>query len=119
VPRYTSYPTAAQFHEGVGAAEQAQALAAIPVGAPVSLYLHVPFCRSICAYCGCTTKATRRDEPVLAYADLLAREDGMRQRKRQRAADSGRSIPVVAIVGYTNAGKSLLIRLPLSASDDL
>ena len=42
-------------------------------------------------------------------ADLLAREDGMRQRKRQRAADSGRSIPVVAIVGYTNAGKSLLI----------
>ena len=49
--------------------------------------------------------ATLKDE----LADLLAREDGMRQRKRQRAADSGRSIPVVAIVGYTNAGKSLLI----------
>ena len=46
---------------------------------------------------------------LLELADLLAREDGMRQRKRQRAADSGRSIPVVAIVGYTNAGKSLLI----------
>jgi len=59
--------------------------------------------------------ATLKDE----LADLLAREDGMRQRKRQRAADSGRSIPVVAIVGYTNAGKPLLIRLPLSASDDL
>ena len=73
VPRYTSYPTAPHFTAEVtgetfagwleGAGEEG-----------LSLYLHVPFCRSICAYCGCTTKATRRDAPVLAYADLLGRE---------------------------------------------
>ena len=48
VPRYTSYPTAAQFHEGVGAADQARALAAVPEGAQVSLYLHVPVGRQMC-----------------------------------------------------------------------
>lgn len=72
VPRYTSYPTAAQFHEGVGAAEQAQALAAIPVGAPVSLYLHVPFCRQICWYCGCNTGVEANDRLKRYEKALLA-----------------------------------------------
>jgi oxygen-independent coproporphyrinogen III oxidase len=61
VPRYTSYPTAAQFHTGIGAADQRQALAAVPVGAPVSLYLHIPFCRQICWYCGCNTGVAASD----------------------------------------------------------
>ena len=43
-------------------------------GEPASLYLHVPFCRTICNYCGCTTKATLRDDPIRAYADMVRRE---------------------------------------------
>ena len=73
VPRYTSYPTAAQFHSGVGAAEQAAALAAVPAGAPVSLYLHIPFCRQICWYCGCNTGLAAPDR-MRRYAKALKAE---------------------------------------------
>jgi oxygen-independent coproporphyrinogen-3 oxidase len=72
VPRYTSYPTAAQFHDGVGAADQARALASIPAGAPVSLYLHVPFCRQICWYCGCNTGVAAADRLRRYEKALLA-----------------------------------------------
>jgi oxygen-independent coproporphyrinogen-3 oxidase len=61
VPRYTSYPTAAQFAAGVGAAEQGAAIDRIAPGTPVSLYLHIPYCRQICWYCGCNTGAVRGD----------------------------------------------------------
>lgn len=74
VPRYTSYPTAAEFHDGIGAAEQAEALAAVALGAPVSLYVHIPYCHEICWYCGCTTGATGRPERLTHYLDALARE---------------------------------------------
>lgn len=75
VPRYTSYPTAPHFGPGVDAAAYAGWLdAAAAAGDPVSLYLHVPFCRAICNYCGCNTKASLRDEPIRDYADTLARE---------------------------------------------
>lgn len=75
VPRYTSYPTAPHFTTQVGADTYAAWLgAAAAAPGAVSLYLHVPFCRSICHYCGCNTKAARRDEPILAYAQTLRRE---------------------------------------------
>jgi oxygen-independent coproporphyrinogen-3 oxidase len=61
VPRYTSYPTAAQFTPAVGATEQAAAIARIAPGTPVSLYLHIPYCRQICWYCGCNTGAVKGD----------------------------------------------------------
>jgi oxygen-independent coproporphyrinogen-3 oxidase len=78
VPRYTSYPTAAQFAPGVDARGFAAALAALDPQAPVSLYTHVPFCHELCWYCGCTTKATRRRRPVAAYvATLLAEIDAV------------------------------------------
>ncbi|MDR4307147.1 oxygen-independent coproporphyrinogen III oxidase [Chelatococcus sambhunathii] len=74
-PRYTSYPTAPQFGPSVGPREHGAWLRELAgTSAPISLYLHVPFCRSICHYCACTTKATRRDEPIVAYADRLRRE---------------------------------------------
>ncbi|MEB3264221.1 MAG: hypothetical protein VKJ66_07615 [Synechococcus sp.] len=47
VPRYTSYPTAAAFHDGVGASDLAAQLE-MPTTAPLSLYVHVPFCRHAC-----------------------------------------------------------------------
>ncbi|MGX1306809.1 oxygen-independent coproporphyrinogen-3 oxidase [Amorphus suaedae] len=74
VPRYTSYPTAPHFTDAVDAAVASRWLSALPSRTPVSLYLHVPFCSELCAYCGCTTKATKRLDPVLAYTETLARE---------------------------------------------
>lgn len=73
VPRYTSYPTAAQFHSEIGPRQYGEWLARLSEG-PASLYVHVPFCAEICWYCGCHTKAARRYAPVAAYAELLAAE---------------------------------------------
>jgi len=74
LPRYTSYPTAMQFGPLVDGSTYESWLAALPAGAPVSLYLHVPFCASLCWYCGCHTTVTRGYGPVAAYVDLLERE---------------------------------------------
>lgn len=71
VPRYTSFPTAAEFGDGVGAADMAAQLAAIPNGSPVSLYLHVPYCREICWYCGCNTGAANRKGRLAVYVQRL------------------------------------------------
>src|SRR3569833_661529 len=53
LPRYTSYPTAPHFGAGVNVETYREWLGALSAGAPVSLYLHVPFCQSMCWYCGC------------------------------------------------------------------
>jgi len=74
VPRYTSYPTAPNFSPAVDAEVYGAWLAALPADAALSLYLHVPFCRELCHYCGCHTKATLRDEPIKAYAQSLVQE---------------------------------------------
>ena len=74
VPRYTSYPTAPNFSAAVDADVFGSWLAGLPGPAALSLYLHVPFCRELCHYCGCHTKATLRDEPIKAYAQRLAEE---------------------------------------------
>lgn len=74
VPRYTSYPTAPNFKPAVDGAVYADWLVALPEDAAVSLYIHVPYCAELCLYCGCHTKAIRREEPLEAYADRLARE---------------------------------------------
>ena len=74
VPRYTSYPTAPNFSTAVDADVFGSWLSSLPGAAALSLYLHVPFCRELCHYCGCHTKATLRDEPIIAYARRLAEE---------------------------------------------
>jgi oxygen-independent coproporphyrinogen-3 oxidase len=74
VPRYTSYPTAVQFGPGVDARLYEGWLAASPADAPVSLYIHVPFCAELCLYCGCHTSVARRYGPVAAYLELLEKE---------------------------------------------
>jgi len=74
LPRYTSYPTAPHFSNAVGPETYAEWLQAIPRRAAASLYLHVPFCRSMCWYCGCHTSVARRAEPVAIYEAALRRE---------------------------------------------
>jgi len=71
LPRYTSNPTAPHFSSAVGPATYAEWLRAIPARATASLYLHVPFCRSMCWYCGCNTTVARRDEPIAVYESAL------------------------------------------------
>ncbi len=74
VPRYTSYPTAPQFHAGIGAGDTARWMAETDPDAPVSLYLHVPYCRQMCWYCGCHTKIVARYQPVADFVATLLRE---------------------------------------------
>lgn len=72
VPRYTSYPTAAEFGDENLEATQQTALAA--VRGDVSLYVHIPFCQQICWYCGCNTSAANRVGRVASYLDALHAE---------------------------------------------
>lgn len=74
VPRYTSYPTAPHFKPDITAETYASWLAELARDAPVSLYLHVPFCAELCLYCGCNTAVTRSYKAVAAYVDCLERE---------------------------------------------
>jgi oxygen-independent coproporphyrinogen-3 oxidase len=74
VPRYTSYPTAPHFSAAVDEAQYRSWLRALPPNEPVSVYLHIPFCREMCWYCGCHTTVTRRRAPVSRNAATLARE---------------------------------------------
>jgi oxygen-independent coproporphyrinogen-3 oxidase len=75
-PRYTSYPTAVQFHPGFGiACYEAAARASNRRGAqPLSLYVHVPFCENPCFYCGCNKVITRDHGKAGQYLVRLYRE---------------------------------------------
>lgn len=74
IPRYTSYPTAPQFRAAPDDRLARQWLSDLSSDQPLSLYVHVPFCRSMCWYCGCHTTVTRRDAPMERYLATLARE---------------------------------------------
>lgn len=77
LPRYTSYPTAPWFSPVVGPYTYSRWLASLPQGEPVSLYLHIPFCRSMCWYCGCHTTIVSKDQPIVDYLRLLRDEIGL------------------------------------------
>ncbi|MEQ1509552.1 MAG: oxygen-independent coproporphyrinogen III oxidase [Sphingopyxis sp.] len=72
VPRYTSFPTAVEFHDGVGADALGQAIA--HVNQQTSLYLHIPYCDQICWYCGCNTGAANKAHRLASYLDALDAE---------------------------------------------
>ena len=80
-PRYTSYPTADRFVEAFGAPQYRQALHTRAQGAarnaglaPLSLYVHIPFCESVCYYCACNKVITRHHDRAAPYLDALERE---------------------------------------------
>jgi oxygen-independent coproporphyrinogen-3 oxidase len=72
VPRYTSFPTAAEFGDGLTAGDADAALRG--VSGDISLYVHIPFCEQICWYCGCNTGAANRRQRLASYLDALHRE---------------------------------------------
>jgi len=76
-PRYTSYPTAVQFNDGFDAEAYRRHTAASNgelIPKPLSLYVHLPFCKSLCYYCGCMKKVTRHTHQADHYLTLLDRE---------------------------------------------
>ncbi len=74
VPRYTSYPTAPHFTPEVDVRRYGEWLSMIQPDDQLSLYLHIPFCKEMCWYCGCFTKIVNRYEPVSRYVDALIAE---------------------------------------------
>ena len=77
VPRYTSYPTAPHFDGRVTAKTVRSWLEATPAHEPLSLYAHIPFCDSLCWFCGCHMRVANTYSPVAAYTDVLLREIAM------------------------------------------
>lgn len=80
-PRYTSYPTADRFVDAFGPDDYIQALqqrargpGVIGAGSPLSVYVHIPFCESLCYYCACNKVVTRHHERAAEYLDALERE---------------------------------------------
>ncbi|UCB55359.1 MAG: oxygen-independent coproporphyrinogen III oxidase, partial [Thiotrichales bacterium] len=76
-PRYTSYPTAVQFTEDYGTRDYASWVYDSnndPIPAPLSLYLHVPFCNTVCYYCACNKIVTKDYNKATAYVQLLKKE---------------------------------------------
>lgn len=75
-PRYTSYPTALQFRDDVPAGELLRVMSEDIAGSGglISLYIHIPFCKSLCWYCGCTTVPATGSDTVDRYLDCLEKE---------------------------------------------
>lgn len=77
-PRYTSYPTAVEFHDGFGHEAYAEAVARSNAAArPLSLYFHIPFCDTVCFYCACNKIATKDRSLAQPYLDRVYRELGL------------------------------------------
>ncbi|WP_297387879.1 oxygen-independent coproporphyrinogen III oxidase [Acidiferrobacter sp.] len=73
-PRYTSYPPATQFHGQFGPDDLGRTLAARPADRPWSLYVHVPFCESVCYYCACNKTITKHHDRAGPYVTRVAQE---------------------------------------------
>lgn len=74
VPRYTSYPPANHFQNGVGVQSQRQWLLSVPDGSDVSIYIHIPFCKRLCWFCACRTQGTQTLGPVAGYVATVIAE---------------------------------------------
>ncbi len=82
-PRYTSYPTADRFSEAFGYRDYLHAVAGLRTRGtvkPLSLYLHIPFCESVCYYCACNKIVTKNRDKAVTYLGYLKREIEMQGR---------------------------------------
>lgn len=123
VPRYTSYPTAAEFTDAVGVTAQRAALEAVEPGTDISLYVHIPYCQEICWYCGCNTGAANRGGRVSSYLDalddeihLLARHLGGRGRIK-RIAFGGGSPNAIAPIAFVRLLDRLVTELNAAGAE--
>ncbi len=89
VPRYTSYPTAPHFRDGLGPQVLTEMLASLEAATPVSVYMHIPFSDRLCWFCGCHTKQTLRHEPVVNYVRHLVAEIALLKAKAGRKLTLG------------------------------
>jgi oxygen-independent coproporphyrinogen-3 oxidase len=121
VPRYTSFPTAAEFKDDVGAADADAALRGAT--GDVSLYLHIPFCEKICWYCGCNTGAANKAQRLSSYLDALHREiaiTGVRLDHRvavRRIAFGGGSSNAISPIDFLRLIDALTLHMPLDNPD--
>ena len=100
VPRYTSYPTAPHFTEAVDGAVYRRWLTELSPDLDLSLYFHIPYCDTLCWFCGFYTKIVRRYEPVARYLDMLLDEidlvaDTLGERFRARHLHWGGGSPTL------------------------
>jgi oxygen-independent coproporphyrinogen-3 oxidase len=85
-PRYTSYPTADRFHEHFTPSHYEQALAAraaalrVNAAPPLAVYVHLPFCESVCYYCACNKVITKHHDKAAEYLDALDREIALHEK---------------------------------------
>ncbi len=117
VPRYTSFPTAAEFTESVGPQDYVEALRGAT--GDISLYVHIPFCEKICWYCGCNTAAANRASRLESYLDALNREIELvaaqlpASARIRRIAFGGGSPNALAPVDFLRLFDQLTLRFPL------
>ncbi len=74
LPRYTSYPPANRFSPSVGHGAARAALTSLPANATLSLYVHIPYCKKLCWYCGCNTSVPTLKDPLDSYVTALKAE---------------------------------------------
>lgn len=117
VPRYTSFPTAAEFTDSVGAADLDAAIEGL--SGDVSLYLHIPFCEQICWYCGCNTGRANKAARLASYLDALHREIALvgerlpRGVRVRRIAFGGGSPNALSPLDFVRLVDALTLHLPL------
>jgi oxygen-independent coproporphyrinogen-3 oxidase len=116
VPRYTSYPTAVEFTEAVGEDHLREALNAVAHDQPLSLYVHIPFCKEICWYCGCNTGRANRSQRLSSYLDALHSEIQMvagllgGRGKVAHIAFGGGSPNAISPIEFTRLVDALMVR---------
>lgn len=76
-PRYTSYPTALEFSSDFSDREFRKA-ALLAVNSKLAIYIHIPFCHSLCYYCGCNKIITRNRDKIAQYVEYLKKEINLR-----------------------------------------
>ncbi|HOB14605.1 MAG TPA: oxygen-independent coproporphyrinogen III oxidase [Novosphingobium sp.] len=117
VPRYTSFPTAAEFGNAVGPAHADAALRA--ARGDVSLYVHIPFCEQICWYCGCNTGAANRSQRLAGYLDSLHRDIAITGTRLdaevavRRIAFGGGSPNAISPTDFVRLVDALTLHMPL------